>query len=99
LIATMGFSFGLCRVTSATLVLYGQNDPRTTSRRVSYYNTLLTFGQVISPWVSGWVAAILGITFALTVVPSLMLAIYLGCIMILPKIFEYKMMFQESEKI
>jgi cyanate permease len=77
LVCLMGLAFGTVRVTTATLALYGQNDPRLTSRRSSLYNTVLSVGQIIGPWASGLVAAALGLSVALIGLPAMFLALYL----------------------
>jgi predicted MFS family arabinose efflux permease len=76
LVAVMGLSFGAARVTTATLSLHGQNDPHLTSQRSSIYNTALSVGQIIGPWLCGIVAGIYGVTAALIGLPLAYLAFY-----------------------
>jgi MFS family permease len=86
LVCLMGLSFGTVRVTSATLSLLGQNDPHRTSQRSSIYNTSLSVGQVLGPWVSGMVAGSLGLGVALTALPVLFIVFYLILWAVLPRL-------------
>ena len=76
LVAFMGLAFGAGRVTTATLALHGQNDPRLTSRRSSLYNTALSIGQIIGPWLCGIVASAFSVTTALVGLPLMYMVLY-----------------------
>lgn len=75
-IALLGATFGSIRTTSATLVVKDESNPQLVSRRISYYNTCLTLGQTISPWLIGLVADKIEVTTALMVVPVFFLGIF-----------------------
>lgn len=98
LIAVMGLMFGTCRVTTATLVLHGQDDPRLTSRRISYYNSSLTFGQIIGPWLSGLLAAWLGLTTAIVILPAGFLVVYLLALLLVPRLYHLPAVIAASRK-
>ncbi len=75
-IALLGVTFGSVRTTSATLVVKDETRPHVISRRISYYNTLLTLGQTISPWFVGIVADRVEVTSALVIVPLTFLSLF-----------------------
>jgi MFS family permease len=75
-IALLGVTFGSVRTTSATLAIINEHNPKVISRRVSYYNTCLTLGQVISPWFIGLLADRVEVFTALVVVPACFLGLY-----------------------
>ncbi|HHY88936.1 MAG TPA: MFS transporter [Chloroflexi bacterium] len=68
-IAWMGVTFGSARTTSATLAVRDETRPQVVSRRVSYYNTMLTLGQTLSPWFVGVIADKVDVTVALVIAP------------------------------
>ncbi len=75
-IAFMGATFGSARTTSATLVVQNEARPQVISRRISYYNTMLTLGQTVSPWFVGIIADQVEVTAALVIVPLTFLGLF-----------------------
>jgi MFS family permease len=86
LVCLMGLGFGTIRVTSATITLFGQNDPKLTSQRSGIYNTALSVGQIIGPWISGLMAGMIGLGAALTGLPAIFLLLYGLILLILPRL-------------
>ena len=74
--ALMGITFGSTRTTSATLVVQNETRPQVISRRISYYNTMLTLGQTISPWFVGIIADRVEVSSALVIVPLTFLSLF-----------------------
>jgi MFS family permease len=72
----MGLGFGTVRVTSATITLFGQNDPKLTRQRSGIYNTALSIGQIIGPWVGGLAAGLIGLSATLIGLPGVFLLFY-----------------------
>ncbi|MBI9044154.1 MAG: MFS transporter [Anaerolineaceae bacterium] len=75
LMILLGLSFGTSRVSGATLVMDGSTSHEQNSKRISYYNTALTMGQVVGPWLGGVTAAAIGISMAMMLIPA-------GCILV-----------------
>jgi MFS family permease len=86
LVCLMGLGFGTVRVTSAAITLFGQNDPKLTSQRSSIYNTALSVGQIIGPWVSGLVAGVIGLSATLAGLPGIFLLLYGLTLIIIPRL-------------
>jgi MFS family permease len=86
LVSLMGLGFGTVRVTSAATALAGQNDPRLTSQRSGMYNTALSVGQIVGPWISGVVAGAIGLSAALVGLPGIFLLVYGGVLLIIPRL-------------
>lgn len=86
LVGIMGLAFGTARVTTATLSLHGQNSPRLTSQRSSIYNTMMSIGQIIGPWMAGLAAELVNPSAALVSLPILFMAVYGISAVFLPRI-------------
>lgn len=52
----IGLSFGICRVTSATLSVENVPSNAENSRRIGLYSFAISMGQIISPVIGGWTA-------------------------------------------
>lgn len=85
-ISLAGVTFGSCRTTSATLAIKDQVDPRVVSRRSSYYNTCLTIGQTLTPWITGLVADQVDVSFALMIIPLSFLCFFWMASLAVPRI-------------
>lgn len=85
-IALMGATFGSVRTTSATLVVKDQTDQGVVSRRISYYNTCLTLGQTVSPWLIGLIADRVQVTTSIVVVPMIFLGFFGAGSLLLPQL-------------
>jgi MFS family permease len=86
LVSAMGLGFGTVRVTSAATALTGQNDARLTSRRSGMYNTALSFGQIVGPWISGLAATAVGLSSALVGLPGIFLLVYGAALLAIPRL-------------
>jgi MFS family permease len=52
----IGLSFGICRVTSATLSVDNAPTNDVNSRRIGLYSFSISLGQIITPVIGGWTA-------------------------------------------
>jgi MFS family permease len=86
LASLMGLGFGTVRVTSAATALVGQNDSRLTSQRSGMYNTALSVGQIVGPWISGVVAGAIGLSAALVGLPGIFLLVYGAVLLVIPRL-------------
>lgn len=72
----IGLAFGIGRVTSATLSVENVATNAENGRRIGLYTFALSFGQIISPIMGGWIADNISLEHALVGLPLIFLAIY-----------------------
>jgi fucose permease len=75
-IAMMGLSFGIGRVSSETLSMEGVTEAQSISKRLSNYRLAMIVGQTLSPLACGWAADHWGLQNAMIILPYIFLALF-----------------------
>ena len=64
-----GLSFGICRVTSATLSVENVASNDENSRRIALYSFAISLGQIVTPVIGGWTADNISLKYTIVGLP------------------------------